>query len=82
MDYNQELRLTLQDFRRQALTQFIHEFMRILISEGYTFEDLLDAITSWVALNPELEDVVRANASYLSIKTKKDFKMTIDNCTN
>ncbi|MFN6535500.1 MAG: hypothetical protein RM021_003900 [Nostoc sp. EkiNYC01] len=59
MDYNQELRVTLQDFRRQALTQFIHEFMRILISEGYTFEDLLDAITSWVALNPELEDVVK-----------------------
>ncbi|PHJ69120.1 hypothetical protein VF14_02995 [Nostoc linckia z18] len=53
------IRHGLQDCRRDGLTQFFNEFMTVLIAEGYTFEDLLDAITSWVALNPELEDVVK-----------------------
>lgn len=59
MDYKQEIRYTLQDFRRQALTEFVGEFMVILTSEGYTFQDLLDAVTSWAAKMPELEEVVK-----------------------
>ena len=40
------IRLTLQSFRRQALTQFMNEFVQILNDEGYTFEDLLNALAN------------------------------------
>ncbi|MFN6474351.1 MAG: hypothetical protein RMY36_032360 [Nostoc sp. SerVER01] len=53
------IRHGLQDCRRDGLTQFFNEFMTVLIAEGYTFEDVLDAITSWAAKTPELEDVVK-----------------------
>lgn len=59
IDYTREIQVTLQDFRREALTRFIHEFMMILTAEGYTFEDLLDAIATWAAEKPELEEVVK-----------------------
>ncbi|MFN6472595.1 MAG: hypothetical protein RMY36_023380 [Nostoc sp. SerVER01] len=49
----------LQDCPHDGLTQFFNEFMTVLIAEGYTFEDLLDAITSWASDNLELEDVVK-----------------------
>ncbi|MFN6538322.1 MAG: hypothetical protein RM021_018505 [Nostoc sp. EkiNYC01] len=53
------IRHGLQDCRRDGLTQFFNEFMTVLIAEGYTFEDLLDVITSWASEKPELEDVVK-----------------------
>ncbi|MFN6475312.1 hypothetical protein [Nostoc sp. DedQUE07] len=59
MDYEREIRFTLQDLRCQALTQFMGEFMQILATEGYTLEDLLDAVTSLVSEKPELESVVK-----------------------
>jgi hypothetical protein len=59
MDYKREIRSTLQDFRRQALSQFMNEFMQALTAEGYTFEDLLDAVTTLASEKPELEAVVK-----------------------
>jgi hypothetical protein len=53
------IRHGLQDCRRDGLTQFFNEFITVLIAEGYTFEDLLDAITNWACEKPELEDVVK-----------------------
>ncbi|MFN6472577.1 MAG: hypothetical protein RMY36_023290 [Nostoc sp. SerVER01] len=53
------IRHGLQNCRRDGLTQFFNEFMTVLIAEGYTFEDLLDAITSWASDKLELEDVVK-----------------------
>jgi hypothetical protein len=46
MEYEKKIRLTLQGFRRQALTQFMGEFVQILDDEGYTFEDLLNALAN------------------------------------
>nr|MDZ8061861.1 hypothetical protein [Nostoc sp. EkiNYC01] len=59
MDYKQKIRCTLQDFRRQALSQFMNEFMQVLTAEGYTLGDLLDAVTSLVSEKTELESVVK-----------------------
>ncbi|MEH2467834.1 hypothetical protein [Nostoc sp.] len=53
------IRHGLQDCRRDGLTQFLNEFMKVLIAEGYTFEDLLDAITNWASEKLEFEDVVK-----------------------
>ncbi|MBW4480735.1 MAG: hypothetical protein KME54_28830 [Tolypothrix brevis GSE-NOS-MK-07-07A] len=41
------IRHGLQDCRRIGLTQFFNEFMPVLISEGFTFEDVLHAIALW-----------------------------------
>lgn len=54
-----EIRHTLRAFRREALTQFINEFMIILVQEGYSFEDLLEAITNWTNQNPKLAPAVK-----------------------
>lgn len=35
------IRHGLQDTRRDGLTKFINELMPIILSEGYSFEDLL-----------------------------------------
>lgn len=59
MDYEREIRFTLQDLRCQALTQFMNEFMQVLTAEGYTLGDLLDAVTNLVSEKPELESVVK-----------------------
>ncbi|MEH2067862.1 MAG: hypothetical protein V7K47_06800 [Nostoc sp.] len=59
MDYEREIRCALQDLRCQALTQFMGELMQILTVEGYTLEDLLDAVTTLVSEKPELESVVK-----------------------
>lgn len=41
------IRHALEDHRRKALTDFIKEFMPVLISEGYSFEDLVNALADW-----------------------------------
>ncbi|MEH2458289.1 hypothetical protein [Nostoc sp.] len=53
------IRHGLQDCRRDGLTQFFNEFMTVLVTEGYTFGDLLDAVTTWASEKPELEEVVK-----------------------
>lgn len=52
------IRHGLQDSRRQGLTLFLNEFMLVLMSEGYTFEDLLHALANWANEQPRLEEVV------------------------
>ncbi len=37
----------LQDCRREALTRFVSELIPLLRQEGYTYEDLLIALTNW-----------------------------------
>ncbi|MCC5622735.1 hypothetical protein [Nostoc sp. CHAB 5715] len=52
------IRHGLQDCCRSGLTEFFHEFMLVLLSEGYSFEDLLHAIANWASEQPRLEEVV------------------------
>jgi hypothetical protein len=52
------IRYGLKDCRREGLTQFFKEFMPVLLSEGYSFEDLLHAIANWASEQPRLEKVV------------------------
>ncbi|MEH2458303.1 hypothetical protein [Nostoc sp.] len=60
MDFESKrgVRNGLQDSHRDGLTEFFHEFMLILLSEGYTFEDLLHAIANWANEQPRLDEVV------------------------
>ncbi len=41
------IRHALQDCRHESLTKFMGELIPILRQEGYTFEDLLIALTNW-----------------------------------
>jgi hypothetical protein len=52
------IRYGLQDCRREGLTKFFNEFMPILFSQGYTFEDVLHALANWANEQPRLEEVV------------------------
>jgi hypothetical protein len=52
------IRHGLQDSRRQGLTLFLNEFMTVLVSEGYSFEDLLHALANWASDQPRLDEVV------------------------
>lgn len=57
MIYDEEhsaIRLALSRFRRQALTQFLGEFVQILDDEGYTFEDLLNALANHMHASDDL----------------------------
>lgn len=56
MENTEAIRQTLQDFRREALTKFMLELLKVLKQEGYTFEDLLEAIANIVHSSPELSD--------------------------
>ncbi|MEH1920595.1 hypothetical protein [Nostoc sp.] len=51
------IRHGLQDSRRDGLTEFFHEFMLVLLSEGYSFEDLLHAIANWASEQPRLDEL-------------------------
>lgn len=48
----------LQDCRREALTKFMGELIALLDQEGFSYKDLLDAITDWSNEQPGLEKVV------------------------
>ena len=41
------IRHTLQDLRQEALTRFVSDLIPLLRQEGYTYEDLLIALTNW-----------------------------------
>ncbi len=47
MENTEGIRHTLQDLRREALTRFMSELIPLLRQEGYTYEDLLIALTNW-----------------------------------
>lgn len=52
------IRYGLRDSRRDGLTQFVREFMPVLLAENYTFEDLLYALANWASDQPRLDEVV------------------------
>ncbi|MEH1908781.1 MAG: hypothetical protein V7L05_28145 [Nostoc sp.] len=52
------IRHGLEDCRRSGLTQFFNEFMPVLFSQGYSFEDLFSALANWADNQPRLEEVV------------------------
>ena len=41
------IKYALQDLRREALTRFVGDLIPLLKQEGYTYEDLLIALTNW-----------------------------------
>ena len=53
------IRNGLQDCRRAGLTLFVNAFMTVLLSEGYSFGDLLFALTNWASEQSRLEEVVK-----------------------
>jgi hypothetical protein len=58
--YNEEqesIRFALSSFRRKALTQFMGEFVQILNDEGYSFEDLLNALANYMYTSDLVEYV-------------------------
>lgn len=52
------IRHGLQDHRRQGLTEFLNEFMVVLVAEGYKFEDLIHAAANWASERAGLEEAV------------------------
>ena len=58
IDNPEDIRHALQDCRRKALAKFMGEFIFLLQQEGFSYKDLLDAITDWTNEQPGLEKVV------------------------
>ena len=53
------IRHALQDCRQEALTGFISELIPLLRQEGYTYEDLLVALTNWTDQQLGFQEVVK-----------------------
>ncbi len=60
MDFESLARIRdrLRDSRREGLTLFVNEFMPVLLSEGYSLEDLLHALANWTFEQPGLDKKV------------------------
>lgn len=43
----QSIRFALRDARWQALSDFMNDFIHLLIDEGFSFEDLLHALATY-----------------------------------
>ncbi|MEH2177411.1 hypothetical protein [Nostoc sp.] len=41
------IRTALRDSRREGLINFVEEFITLLAQEGYSFQDLLEALAGW-----------------------------------
>jgi len=41
------IRTALRDSRREGLINFVEEFITLLHQEGYSFQDLLEALAGW-----------------------------------
>ncbi len=41
------IRNVLRNSRREGLAIFLEEFMELLVQEGFSFQDLLEALASW-----------------------------------
>ena len=59
MENTEGVRHTLQDLRREALTRFMGELIPLLRQEGYTYEDLLIALTNWTDQQMGLAEAVK-----------------------
>ena len=53
------IRHALQDCRRDALTRFMGELIPLLRQEGYTYEDLLVALTNWTDQQLGFQEAVK-----------------------
>ncbi|MEH2384881.1 MAG: hypothetical protein V7K14_03615 [Nostoc sp.] len=42
------IRTALRDSRREGLIKFFDEFITLLEQEGFSFQDLLEAIAAWM----------------------------------
>ena len=58
MEYETEIRAQLVEYRRQALTAFVEELVEVILKkEGFTFCDLIGAITDYSFYHPEFRNV-------------------------
>ncbi|MEH2034047.1 MAG: hypothetical protein V7K67_31315 [Nostoc sp.] len=42
------IRTALRDSRREGLIKFVEEFVTLLEQEGFSFQDLLEALAAWM----------------------------------
>ncbi|MBN3951948.1 MAG: hypothetical protein HWQ38_37980 [Nostoc sp. NMS7] len=62
IDSEQQLciRTTLRDCRREGLIKFVEEFITLLEQEGFSFQDLLEALAAWMfRQRPNPEEVIK-----------------------
>ncbi|MEH1808416.1 hypothetical protein [Nostoc sp.] len=54
------IRTALRDSRREGLIKFFDEFITLLEQEGFSFQDLLEAIATWMfRQRPNPEQVIK-----------------------
>lgn len=49
--YQDEFRRKLQESRREVLTKIVEELVTVMQEEGFTVEDLLEALINWCNLH-------------------------------
>ncbi|WP_375495380.1 hypothetical protein [uncultured Nostoc sp.] len=69
------IRTALRDSKREGLINFVEEFITLLDQEGYSFQDLLEAIVGYCYRLPEsmpdsVTDRLEDAASQLHLLTK------------
>ena len=69
------IRHKLEDTRRHGLTQFFAEFMQVLQSEGYTFEDLIESAASYAHNQKYSEEIIKKLEDLEGGEMKKYFLM-------
>ena len=59
-DQQTHIRTALRDSRREGLIKFFDEFIILLEQEGFSFQDLLEAIAIWMfRQRPNPEEVIK-----------------------
>jgi hypothetical protein len=54
------IRTALRDSRREGLIKFVEEFISLLEQEGYSFQDLLEALAAWMfRQRPNPEEAIK-----------------------
>lgn len=54
------IRTALRDSRRDGLIKFVGEFITLLELEGFSFQDLLEALAAWMfRQRPNPEEVIK-----------------------
>ena len=59
MENAEAIRIALQDYRRESLTRFMSEFIPLLRQEGYSLEDLINALADWTDRQHGLSEAVK-----------------------
>ncbi len=62
IDSEQQLhiRTALRDSRREGLIKFVGEFISLLELEGFSFQDLLEALAAWMfRQRPNPDEVIK-----------------------